>query len=68
MLLSTMERIAETPEASAITKTELDLLRIDLEHQLGIPDELDWDYFLETAKRAKVAADAEGRNMTLHET
>ena len=43
--------------------TELDLLRKDLLHQLGIPDELDWDYFLETAMKAKAAADVENRNM-----
>ncbi len=43
--------------------TELDLIRKDLVHQLGIPDELDWDYFLETAIKAKVAADVENRNM-----
>jgi len=45
--------------------TELDDLRSDLVHQLGIPDELDWDYFLETAQRAKVAADQENRNMNI---
>lgn len=44
--------------------TELDRIRADLTHQLKISDELDWDYFLETARRAKVAADKEGRNMT----
>jgi hypothetical protein len=43
--------------------TELDLIRKDLVHQLNIPDELDWDYFLETAIKAKRAADDEGRNM-----
>lgn len=43
--------------------TNLDLIRKDLIHQLGIPDELDWDYFLETARRAKKAADTEERNM-----
>lgn len=46
--------------------TELDMLRKDLVHQLGIPDELDWDYFLETAKRAKSAADKEKRNMIIN--
>jgi len=45
-------------------KTELDLLRSDLKFQLDTPDELDWDYFLETAHRAKMAADKERRNMT----
>ena len=45
-------------------KTELDLLRADLVHQLSIPDELDWDYFLETAQRAKDQADKEERNFT----
>lgn len=47
--------------------TELDLLRADLKHQLSMPDEIDWDYFLETAIRAKNAADAEGRNMVKHQ-
>ncbi len=46
-----------------LIETELDDLRADLFHQLGIPDELDWDYFLETAQRAKAAADKEKRNM-----
>ncbi len=39
--------------------TTLDKLRDDLRHQLSIPDELDWDYFLHTANRAKVQADEE---------
>lgn len=46
------------------SQTPLDLLRADLLHQLSIPDELDWDYFLETAQRAKAAADNEDRNAT----
>jgi hypothetical protein len=46
-----------------LADSDLDLLRKDLVHQLSIPDELDWDYFLETAQRAKAAADNEGRNM-----
>jgi len=50
-----------------MSQTELDLLRADLQHQLNIPDELDWDYFLETALRAKAAADKEGRNMSLEQ-
>ena len=44
--------------------TELDALRSDLQFQLQTPDELDWDYFLETAVKAKYAADKEGRNFT----
>ncbi len=44
--------------------TTLDKLRDDLRHQLSIPDELDWDYFLHTANRAKVQADEELRNFT----
>jgi hypothetical protein len=44
--------------------TELDKLRIDLLFQLKTPDEIDWDYFLETSQRAKKAADSEDRNMT----
>ena len=48
----------------AKAQTPLDMLRADLLHQLNIPDELDWDYFLETAQRAKDAADKEGRNTT----
>lgn len=44
--------------------TELDRIRQDLKHQLSIPEELDWDYFLDTAKRAKAQADVELRNFT----
>ena len=44
--------------------TELDKLRSDLKHQLGTIDELDWDYFLETAIRAKKQADIEDRNFS----
>ncbi|OEE38313.1 hypothetical protein A1QO_02730 [Vibrio genomosp. F10 str. ZF-129] len=42
----------------------LDDLRSDLKHQLSIPDELDWTYFLKTASRAYVSAEKELRNMT----
>lgn len=45
----------------------LDNLRSDLKYQLGMPHELDWDYFLETAIRAKIAADKEGRNNPEHD-
>ena len=48
-----------------LQETELDLLRKDLAHQLSIPDELDWDYFVEVAKKAKAAANKENHNMTL---
>ena len=41
----------------------LDKLRQDLRHQLEIPDDIDWDYFLDTAKRALIVANKEGRNM-----
>ncbi len=43
--------------------TELDLLRKDLVYQLYTADEIDWDYFVETANKAKYEADKEGRNM-----
>ena len=45
-------------------QTNLDLLRKDLIHQLNIPEELDWDYFLETAVRAQKQANIEKRNFT----
>jgi len=51
-------------ESCGADNSELDLLRSDLLHQLRTPEELDWDYFLETAQRAKEVADEEGRNMT----
>lgn len=41
----------------------LDDYRDDLVFQLKTPDDLDWDYFLETAWKAKVQADRENRNM-----
>lgn len=44
--------------------TELDLLRKDLKFQLGCIDDLDFDYFLRVAVRAKLQADIEGRNMS----
>lgn len=44
---------------------DLDSLRSDLIHQLKIPDEIDWDYFLETALRARSRAEIEGRNFNL---
>jgi len=42
----------------------LDDIRADVKGQLEIPDDLDWDYFVETAVRAKHQADKENRNMT----
>lgn len=45
----------------------LDELRSDLIHQLKIPDELDWSYFLNTASRALVLADRTARNMKFSE-
>jgi hypothetical protein len=45
-------------------KFSADEIRADLVHQLGASDKLDWDYFLETAVRAKITADAECINMT----
>lgn len=44
--------------------TRLDVLRSDLVFQLKTPDDLDWDYFVETAKMAREQANKEGRNMT----
>lgn len=55
--------IASNDSDICAVDTELDLIRQDLMHQLKIPDDLDWDYFLETAIRAKEAADVEDRNM-----
>lgn len=48
-----------------MSKNEEDLfsLRQDLKFQLGTIDDLDWDYFLETAMRAKLLADEVGINM-----
>jgi len=40
----------------------LDELRKDLQYQLSTLDELDWNYFVETALRAKDQADIENRN------
>lgn len=40
---------------------------LDLTHQLKIPDELDWSYFLETAARAVVKADRASRSMKFGE-
>ncbi|AMJ98570.1 hypothetical protein AVL55_10540 [Alteromonas macleodii] len=58
--ISTEESI---PEPSS--DCSLDQIRADLKHQLSMPDELDWEYFLATAVRAKQKADLEKRNMKL---
>ncbi len=47
-------------EVNGASLTEL---RADLKHQLAIPDELDWSYFLETAARTLVEADKTAKNM-----
>lgn len=41
----------------------LDKLRSDLVFQLKTPEDLDWDYFLETALKAKLTADNTNINM-----
>ncbi len=41
----------------------LDKLRTDLAFQLKTPEDLDWDYFLETALKAKLTADNANINM-----
>lgn len=38
-------------------------LKEDLKFQLGTIDDLDWDYFLETAIKAKIEADKAQVNM-----
>lgn len=42
--------------------SEHNLIRKDLIQQLGIPDDLDWDYFLETVARGKISADRSSAN------
>lgn len=37
-------------------KVSVDLYRKDIVHQLGTPDDLDWDYLLHTVSEARVAA------------
>jgi len=44
-------------------KLELESLRSDLKFQLGTIDDLDWNYFLETAMKAKIVADKSELNM-----
>jgi len=41
------------------------LIRQDLIFQLGMPEDLDWDYFLETSVRGKLSADLSGSNNSL---
>lgn len=53
------------PKSYQFEQFDLDQIRADLKHQLSIPDEIDWDYFLETTIRAKIKADATNKNMTL---
>lgn len=48
---------------SEATSPTLDDFRKDLKFQLGF-SEMDWDYFLETAKKAKAVADRVGDNFT----
>lgn len=45
----------------------LDILRKDLVLQLETPEDLDWDYFLETALKARFIADNANVNMVEHE-
>jgi hypothetical protein len=45
----------------------VDDIRKDLIFQLETPEDLDWDYFLETAMRAKTQADMEMVNMVEYE-
>ena len=52
---------SEEPEKKGFCS--LEELREDLRFQLDTPDEIDWDYFLEIAKRAQSAANREGKNM-----
>lgn len=55
----------QVPSSYQFEEHELDAIRSDLLFQLKTPDDLDWNYFLETAIRAKLKADATGTNMTL---
>lgn len=48
--------------ANPAKTASIDDLRSDLEFQIKTLEDLDWDYFLETAVRAKIQADLEGRN------
>lgn len=57
----------DVPTSYQFEHFDLDQIRADLKHQLSIPDEIDWDYFLETTIRAKIKADATNKNMTLDE-
>tara|TARA_R110002094_G_scaffold101364_1_gene101266 strand:+ start:543 stop:863 length:321 start_codon:yes stop_codon:yes gene_type:complete len=41
----------------------VDCYRKDLKHQLSMPDELDWDYLVATAKKAQAEANRTGVNM-----
>lgn len=53
----------KTRKAEEIAESaSLDDIKKDLVFQLGTIDDLDWDYFLETAIRAKLQADREGIN------
>jgi hypothetical protein len=53
----------QTRKAEEVTElASLDDIKKDLVFQLGSIDDLDWDYFLETAVRAKLQADHEGIN------
>ena len=56
--------VADVQPESTGSLSCLDDLRDDLIHQLGIPGDLDWDYFVETALKARYAANREDRNMT----
>lgn len=39
-----------------------EIIRRDIKQQLSIPDDLDWDYLLETAMRGKLKSDKDGVN------
>lgn len=57
-------KLSEDAEAS---KTTVNDYRKDLEFQLKTPDNIDWDYFLEVAIKAKVEADKLGENMPAYD-
>ncbi|MBE0468000.1 MAG: hypothetical protein IBX55_00530 [Methyloprofundus sp.] len=42
----------------------IDSIRSDLAHQLATIDDMDWDYFIETAECARGLANSLGVNMT----
>lgn len=66
-LFNCEDRQFAVPDEYQLEDFDLDAIRKDLAHQITMPDDLDWDHFLETTIRARIKATAMGVNMVAHD-